>query len=88
MFNFYVVSAGHDMVTDAGRGTTCRRKINPHDKKSTKIEGSFEDMGFNGKTVWRVQTNKEQKHYSWPFKKPKSNTRTLKASFDNGFHRQ
>ena len=24
MFNFYVVSAGHDMVTDAGRATTCR----------------------------------------------------------------
>ena len=27
MFNFYVVSAGHDMVTDAGRATTCRRKF-------------------------------------------------------------
>ena len=28
MFNFYVVLTGHDMVTDAGRATTCRRKIN------------------------------------------------------------
>ena len=27
MFNFYVVSAGHDMVTDAGRATTCRREF-------------------------------------------------------------
>ena len=27
MFNFYVVLAGHDMVTDAGRATTCRRKV-------------------------------------------------------------
>ena len=27
MFNFYVVSMGHDMVTDAGRATTCRRKF-------------------------------------------------------------
>ena len=27
MFNFYVVSAGHDIVTDAGRATTCRRKF-------------------------------------------------------------
>ena len=27
MFNFYVVLAGHDMVTDAGRATTCRRKF-------------------------------------------------------------
>ena len=27
MFNFYVVFAGHDMVTDAGRATTFRRKF-------------------------------------------------------------
>ena len=27
MFNFYVVLAGHDMVTDAGRVTTRRRKL-------------------------------------------------------------
>ena len=27
MINFYVVLAGHDMVTDAGRATTCRRKF-------------------------------------------------------------
>ena len=26
MFNFYVVFAGYDMVTDAGRATTCRSK--------------------------------------------------------------
>ena len=26
MFNFDVILAGHDMVTDAGRATTCRRK--------------------------------------------------------------
>ena len=26
MFNFHVVFAGHDTVTDAGRATTCRRK--------------------------------------------------------------
>ena len=28
MFNFYVVLAGHDMVTEAGRATTRMRKIN------------------------------------------------------------
>ena len=33
MFNFYVILAGHDMVTDAGGATTCRRKIKPHDYK-------------------------------------------------------
>ena len=27
MLNFYVVSAGHDMVTDAGKVTTRRRKF-------------------------------------------------------------
>ena len=27
MFNFYVVFAGHDMVTDAGRATTRRCKL-------------------------------------------------------------
>ena len=26
MFSFYVILAGHDIVTDAGRATTCRRK--------------------------------------------------------------
>ena len=26
MFNFYVILAGHDMVTDAGRATKCKRK--------------------------------------------------------------
>ena len=26
MFNFDVLLAGHDMVTDAGRATTCKRK--------------------------------------------------------------
>ena len=27
LFNFYVVLADHDMVNDAGRATTCRRKF-------------------------------------------------------------
>ena len=27
MFNFYVVSAGHDMLTNAGRAATCRREF-------------------------------------------------------------
>ena len=27
LLNFYVISAGHDMVKDAGRATTCRRKF-------------------------------------------------------------
>ena len=52
MFNFFVDLAGHDMVIDNGRPTTCRRKIKPTiTNKSTKNEGPFENMGFNGKTV-------------------------------------
>ena len=32
LFNFYVVLAGHDMVTDAGKATTCRcANSKPHD---------------------------------------------------------
>ena len=31
MFNFYVVLAGHDLVSDAGTTTTYMRKIKPHD---------------------------------------------------------
>ena len=69
MFNFYVVLAGHDKVSDA---TMCRLKIKAPSlqTKSTKNEGPPENMGFKGKTVWRFQTKKkEQKHYSQPFQK-------------------
>ena len=61
MFNFYEIFAGYDKVADAGRATTCRRKINPRDYKHpaitprkvkfTKTEGPFGNMGFNGETV-------------------------------------
>ena len=27
LFNFYVVLTGHDIITDADRATTCRRKL-------------------------------------------------------------
>ena len=30
MFNVYVVLEGHDMITDAGRSTTCRRILKLH----------------------------------------------------------
>ena len=33
MINVYVVLAGHDMITDAGRATTCRRILKPHHYK-------------------------------------------------------
>ena len=85
MFNFYVVLAGHDKVTDANMATTSRRKIKAPSlqTKSTKNEGPFENMGFNGKTVWRFQTKKEQKQNSRPFKNTQRNTRPLNATIEN-----
>ena len=64
MFNFYVVLAGHDKVSDAGRATTCRRKLKAPSlqTKSTKNEGPPENMGFKGKTVWRFQTKKKNRN--------------------------
>ena len=63
MFNFYVVLAGHDMMSDASRATKCMLiKQNPLiTNKSTKNEGPLESMGFNGKTVWRLQTKKKSR---------------------------
>ena len=54
MFNFCVVFAGHDMVTDAGRATTHRRKFKaPSLKtKTTNNEESFENMSFSKKKTF------------------------------------
>ena len=63
MSNFYVDLAAHDLVSDAGTTTTYKREIKPMImNKSTKNEESFENMGFNGKTVWRFQTKKKNRN--------------------------
>ena len=51
MFNFYVVWADHNMVTDTGRAISCRSKFKASllQAKGTKNEVPFENMGFNGK---------------------------------------
>ena len=47
MFNFYVVLAGHDNVSDAARTITCRRKIKPHDyKQKYKKWRTFQKHGI------------------------------------------
>ena len=33
MFNLHVFLAGYEMITDAGRSTTCRRNLKPHHYK-------------------------------------------------------
>ena len=60
MFIFYVVLAGQDTVTDAVRATTCTRKFNATSlqTKSTKKEGPFENMGFNGKNFKSLDEKK------------------------------
>ena len=57
MFNFYVVLAGHDKVSDAGRATMCRLKIKAPSlqTKSTK-NGRPSENDFQEKTNWRFQT--------------------------------
>ena len=50
--------------------------------KSTKYDGTFENMGFKGKTVWRFQKKKE-KQKSRPFKWPQWETKTPRPSIDN-----
>ena len=60
LFKFYVTSAGHDMAIDAGRATTCRRKIQSPmiTNRTYKKEGPCERKCFNGGTDWRFQTKK------------------------------
>ena len=46
MLNFYVVSAGHNMVNDTDGSTTKQFTSSTITKKNTKNEGPFENMGF------------------------------------------
>ena len=65
MFNFCVVFAGHDMVTDAGRATTHRRKFKAPSLKTKTIKNvePFENMSFSKKTVWRFQRKKIETNF-------------------------
>ena len=49
VFNFYVVLAGHNKVSDKGSVTTFRLKFKapPIKPKNTKKEGPFENMSFS-----------------------------------------
>ena len=51
-FNFYVVFAGHDMVTDTGRAATCRCKLKAPSLQTQNIKnGRPSENDFDGKTV-------------------------------------
>ena len=76
MFNFYVVLAGHDKVSDAGRATTCRRKLKAPSlqTKSTKNEGPPENMGFKGKNSLKISDEKKNRNIILDLSKKPSGT--------------
>ena len=46
LFNFDVILAGHDMVTDAGRATMCRSRSRDQPlQREIKNEGPSENIG-------------------------------------------
>ena len=57
MFIFYVDVAGHDMVTDAGRSTTCRPKFKAQSLQTyfTENEGPPENIGLRGKLFENIR---------------------------------
>ena len=91
MFNLYVVLTSLDTVTVVGRASIFRHnfKSSSLQTKSTKNEGTSENMGVNGKTVCRFQTEKRTETIISTFqKKPNRKQRTLKVSIDHGPRKQ
>ena len=75
MFNFFVVLAGHDKVTDAGRFATCRRKINPHDyKEKYKKWRTFRKHGFERENSLKISDEKRTETLFSTFQKTQSRT--------------
>ena len=86
MFNLYVVSSGHDKVSDVGRATTWRlnfkmpslqtkgTKKKDLPKTSVLMGKQFKDFGQKGKTEKSFST----------FKEAQWNTVTLNPSIDYG----
>ena len=77
LFNFFVISGGHDMVNDAGRATTCRCNFKATwlQTERTKNEKPSEKMSSNGETGWRFQTKNFQKIHSSHGEQNKRTTR-------------
>ena len=90
IFNFYVVSAGHGMVTDAGKKKNVQAQV-----QRPMITNKVQKMKDLPKT-WVLTENqfkdfrrkKEQKQYSRPFREPNGKQRTLQVSIDHGPRKQ
>ena len=62
MFDFHVDMASQDMVTDAGRTTTPRRRTKPHDyKQKYKRRRTFPKYGFQREN--RLKISDKKKHF-------------------------
>ena len=89
MSTFYVVMTGLDMVIDAIRAITCRRKFEAHhyQQKVQKMKDLPKTFVLRGKQFENFRREEEQKQYSRPFERTKWNTRTLNASNEQGPHK-
>ena len=91
LFNFYVISAGHDMANDAGRATTCRRIFKAPWLQTERIknEKPTEKMSFNGETGWRLQTKKFKiPLLPWRTKQKNHKTPKAKTKHEPGSHEE
>ena len=61
--NIYVISAGLDMASDAGKATTCWRNFKApwFQTERTKNEKPSEKLSSKGETGWRFQTKNFKK---------------------------
>ena len=85
MFKFYVIFAGHVMITDFARATKCRQKSKPHDyKQTTKNEGPFEACVSTRKQFEDFRWKKEQQQSSQSFVNTQWNTWPLNATIEKG----
>ena len=85
MFNIFVILAGYDFVTDAGRAIICRPKSQPHhyEQKVQKMKDFSKTWVRRGKQFEDFRGEKEQKQTSRHFVKTHCDTRILKLWIEN-----
>ena len=84
LFNFYVISAGLDMASDAGRATTCWRNFKAPwlQTERTKNEGPSEKTSFNREQLESFKPKKQKKIQSSYGKQNKRTTRPWKQKLN------
>ena len=65
MFNLYVVLAGHDKVTDAGRANMCMLKVNgPSLPTKYRKWRTFRKHGFYWENSLKIADEKKNRNYT------------------------